>query len=69
MEMTAVTSSNIVAVGHEGETMRIQFTNGLYEYKPVSEKEFVHLRDAESVGRYYHQNKSTWGVGVRVEKE
>ena len=57
MQMIQVSSSNIKAIGWEDGTLRIEFNNGgTYEYLEVSEEEFNSLKNASSVGSYYHQN-------------
>ncbi len=55
MEMTPVESSNIEAVGYDGDssTLQVEFKNGgTYQYFDVPEHVFEGLRDAESVGGY-----------------
>lgn len=57
MEMKAVSSSNIAAVGFDGGTLRVQFTNGAqYDYSGVSEELYNQLMAAESIGRFFNQN-------------
>ncbi|MGH1466145.1 MAG: KTSC domain-containing protein [Cognatishimia sp.] len=59
MEMISVNSSNVSAVGYDGDTstLQIQFNDGsLYQYFDVPEHIFDGLRTADSVGRYLHQN-------------
>ena len=55
MEMIPVESSNIEAVGYDGDssTLQVEFKNGgTYQYFDVPEHIFEGLRDADSVGRY-----------------
>lgn len=55
MEMTNVQSSQIAAVGHNGEsTLHILFRRGgLYEYDNVSAQEYDDLLRAESIGSHF----------------
>ena len=49
MDMTPVKSSNIAAVGHEGDTLHVQFKNGkTYAYEGVSADKHQALMTAES---------------------
>ncbi len=55
MVMTSVNSTNISAVGYDGDssTLQIEFNNGTtYQYFDVPEDVFTGLRDADSVGGY-----------------
>jgi len=58
-EMSAVSSSNIAAVGYDAEnqTVYVQFLNGsTYAYKGVPEHEYEMLRTSSSVGSYLNRN-------------
>lgn len=51
IEMKPVVSSNIAMMGHEGTTMRVQFTNGtVYEYANVPADVYEAVLNAKSVG-------------------
>lgn len=55
MTRTPVSSSSIASIGHEGETLEIEFTNGrIYRHDGVSRAHYEALVDAESVGRHYN---------------
>lgn len=59
MEMIAVDSSNVAAIGYDPENavLRIQFKPAnLYEYYDVPQFEYDGLMGAESKGQYGHQN-------------
>lgn len=57
MNMETVKSSNIAAIGHEGETLAVQFNSGaLYEYSGVPESVFKALKAAASIGAFFNQN-------------
>jgi hypothetical protein len=58
MERVQVTSSNVAAVGHDGdETLEVEFLNGsVYQYFGVPYQVFEELRDAASVGGYLAAN-------------
>ena len=65
IEMIPVESSNIESVGHDGaETLRVQFkSSGAYDYRGITETEFIDLVNAESVGKAY--NALTRGKGIK----
>lgn len=57
MEMQAVSSSNIAAIGYDEEkkVLRIEFNSGrVYDYAEVPKRVYDGLLRADSVGRYFH---------------
>ena len=59
MEMKAVSSSHISAVGYEpdSQTLRIRFTSGKeYDYANVPKNIYEGMMSAASVGKYFHAN-------------
>lgn len=70
MEMKLLKSSNITAVGHEANTMRVRFSNGTeYDYAGVSAELFNEMVKSESVGRFYHKNIKGQFTGTKVEED
>lgn len=57
MNMTPVTSSNLVSVGYDRgtSTLRIRFHSGTYDYYGVPESIYNGLMNASSKGTYHHQ--------------
>lgn len=63
-EFTDVVSSHIEAVAHfsenedmKNDTLQIRFKGGrVYEYEPVDEEMYDQMMEAESIGKWYHQN-------------
>ena len=56
MQFYPVESSNIASVGYEADTLGVVFRHGgEFHYEGVSEEVYLQLRDAESVGRAFHQ--------------
>ncbi len=54
MHMQSVTSSNIAAIGYEGDKLEIQFNNGrTYRYHEVPQEVADALLNADSVGKYF----------------
>jgi hypothetical protein len=52
--MSAVKSSQIESIGHEGGTLAVKFKNGgEYHFQDVNAEEFQKLKSAESVGSYF----------------
>ncbi|OZS73739.1 KTSC domain-containing protein [Providencia rettgeri] len=58
MERMAVSSSNLLSVGYEIETMilEIEFNSGLYQYYDVPEYIYQELINSSSLGRYFNHN-------------
>ncbi|EGR5121793.1 KTSC domain-containing protein [Vibrio cholerae] len=58
MERTAVSSSNLVSVGYDADsmTLEVEFNNGIYQYYDVPEYIYEELMSATSAGSYLHQN-------------
>jgi hypothetical protein len=58
MDMQAVSSSNVAAVGYDADSrkLRVEFHNGsTYEYSDVSQETFDELVAADSVGSYFNR--------------
>lgn len=69
IEMTAVQSTLIRAIGHDPETrtLRVQFQDGaLWQYAEVDSEKFDRLRNADSVGRFFHTEIKSQHSGSRV---
>jgi hypothetical protein len=56
MEMIKVVSSNVVAVGYQGNDLYVDYKSGSYVYKDVPKKVYDGLVNAESKGKYMHAN-------------
>jgi hypothetical protein len=57
MGLVPVASSNIAAVGYDGETLTITFkSGGVYTYAAGTAAVHAELLEAESKGRYFHQH-------------
>lgn len=59
MERTAVSSSNIGAIGYEAETqtLEVEFLNGsIYQYAGVSVEEYEAMMNGDSKGKYLNAN-------------
>lgn len=56
IKLVPVTSSQIAAIGHDGETtLAIQFKRGgIYHYKNFSREKFVEFATAPSIGSYFY---------------
>ena len=55
--MHPVKSSNIEAIGHDGDALHVQYRNGTtYTYAGVPESHFHNAKSADSVGRYINAN-------------
>ena len=58
MDRISVSSSNVISVGYDGDsmTLEIEFNNGIYQYYDVPEDIFQELINASSIGSFIHQN-------------
>lgn len=57
MKRTAVESSNIASVGHEDNTLEVEFNNGsVYQYTPVTKEAYKEMMNAESIGSWFYKN-------------
>lgn len=58
MTRTAVKSSNIKSVGHDGSTntLEVEFqSGGVWQYASVPREKFDRMVAAPSAGKYFHQ--------------
>lgn len=54
---TAVESSQIAEIGHDGSTLAIKFkSGGLYHYPDVTVEQFEAFQKAESLGKHFGAN-------------
>ena len=70
VEMIAVSSSNVEAIGYDedSQTLYVRFLNNtLYIYKGVPIGEFDGLRNAPSIGSYLHRNIKNLFSYERIE--
>lgn len=55
--MHAVESSNIEAIGHDGDALHVKYrSGGTYTYAGVPESVFHNARSSQSVGTFLHAN-------------
>lgn len=65
-----VESSNIEAIGHEGDQLFVRFKGGgLYAYSGVPARIGVEMAGAKSPGSYFHANVRSRFAGERVVEE
>jgi hypothetical protein len=57
MTRTPVKSSNVVSIGHDptSERLQVEFANGVYEFKGVSAEQHARLMAADSKGSHFHE--------------
>ena len=55
MEMINVKSSNVQAIGYDGQDLYVKYASGTYRYIGVSAKLFEDLKNAESKGKFMNQ--------------
>jgi hypothetical protein len=59
MNRTPVTSSNVVSIGYEADTMTLEVEfrdGGIYQYFDVPETVYLELMRAGSIGQFMHAN-------------
>ena len=53
--LTPVKSSNLDAIGHDGQHLFVRFKDGMtYRHAEVPAEVYLEMREAESVGKFYH---------------
>lgn len=66
-KMTGVESTNIEAVGHDGNHLFVRFKGGaVYRYPYVSSDHHVMMLAAESPGGYFHQHIKSKHKGEKL---
>ena len=66
--LTPVTSSNIAAVGHDGDALWIRFHGGrLYRYPGVGREHHEGLTNTASPGSYFLDKVRHFYQGERIE--
>ena len=69
MKLAPVKSSNIKAIGHEGDRLRVQFHSGaVWEYDGVGARHHADLMAAKSVGAHFATNIRERFKGRRIDK-
>jgi len=54
MTRTPVSSSSLKSIGHDGDTLEVEFQSGaLYHYHGISREHFDALMGAESIGKHF----------------
>lgn len=68
MNLIPVKSSNIRAIGYDPttKTLQVQFPNGLYEVRDVSQAQYDAFMAAESKGAYYNSTFKEFGKVKRL---
>ena len=67
MERIPIDSKAIVSAGWVKDTLEVEFPNGdVYQYSPVSEKQYQDMLSAPSVGSYFMRNIRAHVRGVRA---
>ncbi|EGQ9502548.1 KTSC domain-containing protein [Vibrio parahaemolyticus] len=68
MERVPVSSSNLVSVGYDIDTMtlEVEFNSGIYQYYDVPEYVYDELMGAPSLGSYLHHNIKSSYLCARV---
>lgn len=67
-DMHPIQSSNIAAVGHDGEALLVQFRNGATYRYPTAEASHVEaMKSAESPGSYFHLHVKSKHTGSKVD--
>lgn len=63
-------SSQIAAVGHQGDTLAVQFKSGgaIYHYKGVTAETFAAMQKAESIGKHFGAHIRSKFEHVRIDK-
>lgn len=67
MKRTPVTSSSIKSIGHEGDTLHVEFASGkTYKYSSVSAEKHAALMAASSTGGHFSKHIRPHHTGVAI---
>lgn len=55
MKMIKVESSNVIAVGHDGKDLYVEYPTGTYKYNNVPKTLYEKLLNAPSKGRFMNE--------------
>lgn len=71
MDMKPVKSTNVLSVGFDSTTgeMRVQFANGVYKFKGVTQEIHDALMAAQSIGKHFHSYIKGHFEQVKPEEE
>lgn len=67
-EFKDVSSSNIAAIAHHGDTLHVRFHNGsVWKYSDVDQKLYNDMLLAGSVGKYFNEHIKRFKSGEKVD--
>ena len=69
MNLTPVNSSAIKAIGHDGETLFVEYTSGVYRMEGISAEQYAEVLSAKSVGQAVNALKTHCTACTKVEAE
>lgn len=69
MNLTPVQSSAVKAIGHQGDTLYVEFASGVYALEGVSAEQFDALFTAKSIGAAVNALKSQCTACRKVEAD
>lgn len=73
MERTAVKSNAVTSIGHDGDTLHVEYRSGhVYAYHGITRDEHEALLGATSIGTHLHsllREKNVKGTRVQPEPE
>ena len=69
MNLTPVNSSAIKALGHEGETLFVEYSSGIYRMEGITAEQYEELLSAKSIGQAVNALKSQCTACQKVEED
>lgn len=68
MTRQPVKSTSIVSVGHDGDTLEVEFTNGaIHTYAGVTPEQYADLLKAPSIGKHFAQHVRAMFPHTRID--
>ena len=69
MNLTPVNSSAVRAIGHEGETLFVEYSSGVYRMEGITAEQYEEVLAAKSVGAAVNALKSQCTACRKVDAE
>ena len=69
MNLTPVNSSAVKALGHEGDTLFVQYSSGTYALEGITAEQYAELLAAKSIGQAVNLLKTQCTACRKVEEE
>ena len=69
MNLTPVNSSAVKAIRHDGETLFVEYSSGIYRMEGITAEQYEELLQAKSIGQAVNALKSQCTACRKVDAE